>query len=279
MHGIHRIVPFKGRHASKGVAKRRSQERAIRVKMRIGISVAFGLLACCLAGQPCLQAQKPANVPAQPAENKQADGQKPPATSPKVTDSNPFPEDTTSVPVMPNATAPAAAAPAWDGTSPDNVRVPGEDSDPVRSPDDVTADSSSSRSEDSSSNFTNLEKIIAPPDNDSKRKKGDKPPEPVETAADDENVGGYYLSTKNWKAALSRYQSALVLDPENPEVYWGLAEAQRHLGDLANAKANYLKLLDYDPDGKHGKEARKALKDPELANAPTASTAPPPPHP
>jgi len=39
--------------------------------------------------------------------------------------------------------------------------------------------------------------------------------------------------------------------PGKPEVYWGLAEAQHHLGDFASAKANYLKLLDYDPDGPH----------------------------
>jgi hypothetical protein len=54
-----------------------------------------------------------------------------------------------------------------------------------------------------------------------------------------------------------------------------MAEAQRHLGNFTAAKANYLKLIDYDPDSKHGKEARKMLKDPELANAPVASAAKP----
>jgi hypothetical protein len=28
-----------------------------------------------------------------------------------------------------------------------------------------------------------------------------------------------------------------------------------------------MKLLDYDPDGPHGKQARKELKDPAIANA------------
>ena len=79
------------------------------------------------------------------------------------------------------------------------------------------------------------------------------------------------MSLKHWKAALSRYQSALVTDPENPEVYWGIAESQRQLGDYANAKANYQKVMDYDPDSKHGKEAKKLLKDPQLANAPAVS--------
>jgi hypothetical protein len=59
----------------------------------------------------------------------------------------------------------------------------------------------------------------------------------------------------------------MVQDPENPEVYWGLAEAERHIGDFWDARGYYLKLLDYDPDGPHGKQARKAIKDPEIANA------------
>ena len=72
-------------------------------------------------------------------------------------------------------------------------------------------------------------------------------PEHHETAAEDENVGSYYLENKDWKGALSRFQSALVLDPDNPDVYWGLAESERHLGDFADARANYQKVMEYDP--------------------------------
>jgi cytochrome c-type biogenesis protein CcmH/NrfG len=64
----------------------------------------------------------------------------------------------------------------------------------------------------------------------------------------------------------------MVLDPDNPEVYWGLAETERHLGDFAQARTHYQKLLDYDPEGPHGKEARKALADPQIANAKSAAT-------
>jgi tetratricopeptide (TPR) repeat protein len=63
----------------------------------------------------------------------------------------------------------------------------------------------------------------------------------------------------------------MVLDPENPEVYWGLAEAEHHLGNFADAKTHYLKLLDYDPDGPHGRQARKELKEPEIANGKNAA--------
>ena len=64
----------------------------------------------------------------------------------------------------------------------------------------------------------------------------------------------------------------MVLDPENPDVYWGLAEAQRHIGNFANAKANYLKVMEFDPDSKHGKDAKKILKEPEVANAKAVSS-------
>ena len=87
------------------------------------------------------------------------------------------------------------------------------------------------------------------------------------TAAEDESVGKYYLDNKDWRAALSRYESAMVLDPDNPDVYWGMAESQRHLGQFAEARANYQKVMEYDPDSRHAKDAKKALQEPELANA------------
>jgi tetratricopeptide (TPR) repeat protein len=95
----------------------------------------------------------------------------------------------------------------------------------------------------------------------------EKEPTHQEASSKDIEVGSYYLDRKNWKAALSRFESAMILDPENPEVYWGLAEAEYHLGDYAHAKEHYLKLLEYDPEGPHGKQARKELKDPALEKA------------
>ena len=117
-----------------------------------------------------------------------------------------------------------------------------------------------------------MDDVKPPPDVEKPGRHG-KTQEPThqESAAEDVNVGGYYLERKNWKAALSRFEAALVLDPENPDVYWGLAEAQRQLGDFANAKANYLKVMEFDPDSRHGKDAKKLLKQPELANAPAVS--------
>jgi tetratricopeptide (TPR) repeat protein len=153
------------------------------------------------------------------------------------------------------------------------VPLPGDDLDPARSPDDPTPAAGSGQQEDSSSSLSGLEKLIPLPDDDQtgRKKKKEKEPTHQEAAAEDINVGGYYLDRKNWKAAYSRFESALILDPENPDVYWGLAEAERQLGDLANARAHYEKVLEYDPDSRHGKEARKVLKDPALANAKKAA--------
>ena len=179
------------------------------------------------------------------------------------------------MPVMPNASSPGTPIPLPEAADYGNVPLPGVDSDPVRSPDD--AESSSGSGEGSSSSSEGLDQLLKPPPDTGKPAKhqtgdADADAAPHEGAKEDESVGSYYLDQKNWKAALSRFESALVLDPENPDVYWGLAEAERHMGDYANAKAHYLKLLDYDPDSKHGKEAKKILKEPELANAPAVSS-------
>jgi hypothetical protein len=55
-----------------------------------------------------------------------------------------------------------------------------------------------------------------------------------------------------------------------------LAEADRHLGNLADARANYEKVNEYDPDSRHGKDARKALKEPEIANGKNSAPSQPP---
>jgi tetratricopeptide (TPR) repeat protein len=151
------------------------------------------------------------------------------------------------------------------------VPLPGEDADPVRSPDDPAPAATSSPDANSSSSLNGLERLLPRPEDDNqpskKRKLTVKEPAHQEASSIDIEVGNYYLDRKNWKAALSRFESAMILDPENPEVYWGLAEAEHHLGDFVHAKEHYLKLLEYDPDGPHGRQARKELKDPALEKA------------
>lgn len=209
----------------------------------------------------------------QPANNPPSDSQ-PPASQ-----GNPFPGDTTNVPVLPNGSTSAAPDDAASAPA-GNFPLPAQDSDPARSPDE--SDSSSpmppATESSSSSSAADLDRFQPKDDDeDTHRKgKGKQAPEFHETAASDIDVGNYELQRKNWKGALSRFQSAMVLDPENPDAFWGMAEAARHLGDFPSARGYYQRVVDYDPDSKHGKEARKALKDPEIANAQAAKSSPAP---
>jgi tetratricopeptide (TPR) repeat protein len=183
---------------------------------------------------------------------------------------NPFPEDTSAIPVMPSKST--ADLPPDTSSNVSNAPLPVDDADPVRTPEDAQATAEENEKSFSSSQ-SGLGNLLPPsdeepqPDRRNRHGKQQVVEEHHETAAEDESVGSYYLDKKNWKAALSRYQSALVLDPDNPEVYWGLAECARNLGDFAGARSNYQKVVDYDPESRHGKEARKALKDPQIANA------------
>lgn len=229
------------------------------MKMRYrSIWILIPVLLCSI-GITQIRAQSP--QPPQPSQKQQNPAPKPPA------EANPFPDDTNKVPVMPSGNAPTPRATFEDAVPP--PAIPPDDLDPVRSPDDAVNGTVSSSS-DSSSSLADMNKILEPPPDEDvrkgKRTKGQPAaPEHHETAQEDESVGGLYLDQHDWKGALSRFESAVVLDPENPDAYWGLAEAQRHLGKLAEAKANYQKVVDYDPDSKHGKDAKKKLKDPELA--------------
>lgn len=224
------------------------------------------VVAGLLAGAAVVCAQQPAGN--QPAQNQ--DKQKPAQSG---SGGNPFPGDTTTVPVLPNANTqgqPAAVAP----DSGAGIALPARDADPARSPDEgEPAITTSSSSGESSSSVADMDKLLPKDDEDTKRRKD--APEFHETAAGDIDVGNFELDRHNWKGALSRFQSAMVLDPENPDAFWGMAEAARHLGDFASARSYYQKVYDYDPDSKHGKEARKALKDPEIANAQSAASSQP----
>jgi len=236
------------------------------------------VLAGCIALGPRVLAQAPASGDAggQQGQTKPAG---PKAGTPE-TGSNPFPEDINSVPVLP--AKPDSGMNGGDGGAAfGRTALPDEDLDPVRSPDDAVAAPSATES-GSSSSLAGLDKLLPGPDDDqkdqkekdTKRKLAVKEPTHKEAASKDIEVGGYYLETKNWKAAESRFQSAMVLDPDNPDVFWGLAEAERHLGNFADARTHYQTVLVYDPDSKHGKDARKALKDPEIANAKAVAATP-----
>ncbi|HWE87379.1 MAG TPA: tetratricopeptide repeat protein [Terracidiphilus sp.] len=230
-------------------------------QLRDAAKAAAAVLALCLGCAVPMAAQS--TTPAQPA-----DQQKPPAKPPA--ESNPFPDDTNKVPVLPSREGAAAPAPTYASAPP---ALPSDDADPVRSPDDPVPGTTSSSQWSDSASAVPMDRIQPQPGDETRKGRHNKrsddlePPVHQETAHEDESVGGLYLDQHNWKGALSRYESAVVLDPENPDVYWGLAEAQRHMGQFAAAKGNYQKVMEYDPGSKHAKEAKKLLQEPEMANA------------
>lgn len=264
--------------------RRAVRQGAIRVKhargfeMRAAFLIAL-VLACLVAAGARLRAQAQGTgnpsgsgqgQPAAGTENPPA--AQPPAHVPTQSNQNPFPEDTSDVPVMPTRNSPGTIPGDSDETRAGRIPMPADDVDPVRSPEDAGSAAENQQRSSSSSSTAGMSGLLPPADDDAqpgkRNRKGQQiEPEHHETAAEDENVGQYYLDRKDWKAALSRFQSAMVLDPDNPDVYWGLAEAEHHLGNLADARANYQKVMDYDPGSRHAKEARKALEDPAIANA------------
>jgi hypothetical protein len=241
--------------------------------MKLCISSAI-VLAAFLGGAPALVSQQPpaGSPPQSPPAASPPDSQRP-AQNPPQSTGNPFPGDTNNVPVLPNSsTSPTPESAPDDSLG--RVSLPALDSDPARSPDERDSGASMPPATESSSSLPDSDRFHPADDEDTKRK-GKDAPEFKETAANDIDVGNYELQRKNWKAALSRFQSAMVLNPEDPEAFWGMAEAARHLGDFSSAKSYYLKVVDYDPDSRHGKEARRALKDPEIANAQSTARTPP----
>lgn len=234
--------------------------------MKRKVALAWLAAGCLTAAMPvlCAQAQN-SNAQRQQTPQGNAPQQSAPQSQPN---GNPFPEDVKSVPLMPSANTPDVEDAAADANSPD--AAPPRDSDPVRSPEDLGLTENGTTGAFSSSS-TGLDNLISAPDTDTAGTKGKKGGAvdviPHETAEKDIDVGNYYMANKNWRGALSRFQSALVLAPENPDVYWGLAECYRHVGQFADARKNYEWVAEYDPDSKHGKEAQKTLKEPDLANA------------
>ena len=235
------------------------------IQTKIGLTAALALAVCSACTPARAQSgSTPSSKQNQPQQN--APGA-PTTNAPQSQEKgNPFPGDTTNVPVLPSG--PTANVPEGNyEPESGHVAFPAHDHDPVRSPDNAVPDSG--EREGFSSSLSGVDDVLPPPDQPSANGKKDQgiASMPQESPEKDVDVGNYYLGLKNWRAALSRFQSALVLDPENPDVYWGLAESERHMGDFALAREHYLKVLEYDPGSKHAKEAKKALRDPEIANA------------
>lgn len=79
------------------------------------------------------------------------------------------------------------------------------------------------------------------------------------SAAKDVEVGDFYYQDKSYRAALSRYESAIKSKPGDPGIYLRLGKAAEKLGDGERALREYQSSVDAGPDQPSGKEAQAAI--------------------
>jgi hypothetical protein len=226
----------------------------------------------------------PGEAPKAPAPDKPAAGQstgqstgqkpgqdgkpKPDSTAPqpKSSGDNPFPGEDTNAPIIPVDPGPGTGSSTRSDSGADSGGSPKRDADPdgdpVRSPD---SPGNTVNDDGFSSSRSGLKQIPAEDDNDGAPGKSAKNKTREQVIKEDLDVGSYYLSRKNWKAAEGRFTSAFSLDSENPDAVWGLAETERHMQLYKEAAEHYKLFLSYDPDGPHSRAARKALEEVEAA--------------
>lgn len=100
-------------------------------------------------------------------------------------------------------------------------------------------------------------KRIAP--NVAMRKSGDVNADSAKLAAHDIDVGETYLSGNHFDAARERFENAMRLAPDNPLIWFRLAQALQGMQRLDPARLYYKKYLEAQPKGKFAGNARKAI--------------------
>jgi Tfp pilus assembly protein PilF len=100
-------------------------------------------------------------------------------------------------------------------------------------------------------------KRIAP--NLAMRKPGESNADPAKLAAHDINVGETYLSGNHFDAAREHFEDAMRLTPDNPLVWFRLAQALQGMQRLDPARLYYRKYVEAQPKGKFAGNAKKAI--------------------
>jgi Tfp pilus assembly protein PilF len=90
-------------------------------------------------------------------------------------------------------------------------------------------------------------------------KSGDSNGDPAKLAAHDINVGETYLTGNHFDAARERFEDAMRLTPDNPLVWFRLAQALQGMQRLDPARLYYKKYLEAEPKGKFAGNAKKAI--------------------
>jgi tetratricopeptide (TPR) repeat protein len=86
-------------------------------------------------------------------------------------------------------------------------------------------------------------------------------------AMKDDEVGEFYFKRKNYRAALARYQDALVWKEKDAVANFRMAQCYEKLDQPDQAIPHYQEYLKILPEGPFAKEAQKALQKLKAAEA------------
>jgi tetratricopeptide (TPR) repeat protein len=75
----------------------------------------------------------------------------------------------------------------------------------------------------------------------------------------DVEVGDFYYESKKYRAALSRYESALRSKASDPGILLRLGKTAEKLGDGERAAREFQASIDAAPDGPTAKDAKSGL--------------------
>jgi tetratricopeptide (TPR) repeat protein len=172
--------------------------------------------------------------------------------------------------------------------SPSDPAGPGQNQSPPRSDRDKEAATGESSSRD-----TRVD--LSPPRDDAKNHPNsgvvdtnpeDEPSSGVQEmhpwnpyrALKDDEVGDFYFKRKNYRAALARYQDALVWKEKDAIANFRMAQCYEKLDQPDLAITHYQGYLKILPEGPFAKEAQKALQKlrAEAKNNPSEKTQPKP---
>lgn len=136
---------------------------------------------------------------------------------------------------------------------------------PAAAPPDNPAEPTPAREErgESSSNDSQINLEAAPRDREPAATVSDDKellPYDPHRAEKDIEVGNYHLRLKNYRAALDRFNDALLYKPGDAEATYGLAFTEEKLDLLSQAYKNYQAYLKILPEGPRAKDAQEAIR-------------------
>ena len=150
----------------------------------------------------------------------------------------------------------------------DQQEQPGQNQAPPRSAPATEAGESSSRDtrvdisppKDDAKNHPNSGAVETNPEDEPEGDVQEMHPWNPYRAMKDDEVGDYYFKRKSYKAALARYQDALIWKEKDAVANFRMAQCYEKLDQPDQAIPHYEEYLKILPDGPYAKEARKALQ-------------------